>query len=87
MRIRPGGPDDIAAVLALGDEAVKWMNARGNTRQWGTTPRTGDQEREVRLLAGPGAHRHAAGRGMAGNAARDATEWSVGKLTVAVSAA
>jgi hypothetical protein len=28
MGIRPGGPDDIAAVLALGDEAVKWMNAR-----------------------------------------------------------
>ena len=29
MRIRPGCPDDIAAVLALGDEAVKWINARG----------------------------------------------------------
>jgi GNAT superfamily N-acetyltransferase len=46
MKIRPGGPDDITAVLALGDEAVKWMNARGNTRQWGTMPWTGDQERE-----------------------------------------
>jgi len=43
MRIRPGGPGDIAAVLALGDEAVKWMNARGNTQQWGTAPWTGNQ--------------------------------------------
>jgi GNAT superfamily N-acetyltransferase len=47
MRIRPGGPGDIAAVLALGDEAVKWMNARGNTQQWGTAPWTGSQEREA----------------------------------------
>jgi GNAT superfamily N-acetyltransferase len=47
MRIRPGGPDDITAVLALGDEAVTWMNARGNTRQWGTAPWTGSQEREA----------------------------------------
>jgi len=30
MKIRPGGPGDIAAVLALGDEAVEWMNARGS---------------------------------------------------------
>ena len=43
MRIRPGGPGDIAAVLALGDEAVTWMNARGNTQQWGTAPWTGNQ--------------------------------------------
>jgi len=49
MRIRPGGPDDVAAVLALGDEAVKWMNARGNTRQWGTAPWTGNQEREATI--------------------------------------
>jgi GNAT superfamily N-acetyltransferase len=47
MRIRPGGPDDIAAVLALGDEAVAWMNARGNTQQWGTAPWTGSQAREA----------------------------------------
>jgi predicted N-acetyltransferase YhbS len=49
MRIRPGGPGDIAAVLALGDEAVKWMNARGNTRQWGTAPWTGNQKREAAI--------------------------------------
>jgi GNAT superfamily N-acetyltransferase len=47
MRIRPGGPEDIAAVLGLGDEAVKWMNARGNTQQWGTAPWTGNQGREA----------------------------------------
>ena len=47
MRIRPGDPDDIAAVLALGDEAVAWMNARGNTQQWGTAPWTGSQGREA----------------------------------------
>jgi GNAT superfamily N-acetyltransferase len=45
MSIRPGGPGDVAAVLALGDEAVTWMNARGNTQQWGTAPWTGDPKR------------------------------------------
>ena len=49
MGIRPGGPDDIAAVLALGDEAVKWMNARGNIQQWGTAPWTGNQKREAAI--------------------------------------
>ena len=49
MRIRPGGPGDIAAVLALGDEAVKWMNARGNTQQWGTAPWTGNDKREAAI--------------------------------------
>src|ERR1700733_8565213 len=46
MKIRPGGPDDVAVVLALGDEAVQWMNARGNTQQWGTSPWTGNEKRE-----------------------------------------
>jgi GNAT superfamily N-acetyltransferase len=45
--MRPGGPDDIAAVLALGDDAVAWMNARGNTQQWGTAPWTGSRAREA----------------------------------------
>jgi GNAT superfamily N-acetyltransferase len=59
MRIRPGGPGDIAAVLALGDQAVKWMNARGNTQQWGTAPWTGNQQREavIRDLAHGGGMR------------------------------
>jgi GNAT superfamily N-acetyltransferase len=38
MRIRPGDLADVPVLLALGDEAVAWMVARGNTRQWGTEP-------------------------------------------------
>ncbi|MFD9163303.1 GNAT family N-acetyltransferase [Streptomyces sp. NPDC059558] len=38
LRIRPGGPPDAPAVLDMLDAAVAWMNARGNTEQWGTTP-------------------------------------------------
>nr|WP_037624327.1 GNAT family N-acetyltransferase [Streptomyces aureus] len=36
--IRPGGPSDAPAILDMLDGAVVWMNARGNTEQWGTTP-------------------------------------------------
>jgi GNAT superfamily N-acetyltransferase len=49
MRIRPGGPGHVPAVLALGDEAVQWMNARGNTQQWGTTPWSASQKREAAI--------------------------------------
>ncbi|WP_414170087.1 GNAT family N-acetyltransferase [Streptoverticillium reticulum] len=38
IHIRPGGPADAPAVLDMLDSAVAWMNARGNTEQWGTTP-------------------------------------------------
>jgi GNAT superfamily N-acetyltransferase len=38
LRIRPGTPADAPAILAMLDSAVAWMNARGNTEQWGTTP-------------------------------------------------
>ncbi|MER5468145.1 GNAT family N-acetyltransferase [Streptomyces sp. NPDC002685] len=38
VRIRPGGPADAAAILDMLDAAVVWMNDRGNTEQWGTTP-------------------------------------------------
>lgn len=38
IRIRPGGPADAPAILDMLDGAVLWMNARGNTEQWGTTP-------------------------------------------------
>ena len=47
MRIRRGGPDDAAAVIALFDEAVAWMVARGQTGQWGTEP----MSRNERMLA------------------------------------
>jgi GNAT superfamily N-acetyltransferase len=51
MRIRSGGRDDVPLVLAFGDEAVAWMNARGNTQQWGTEPWTGNAKREDGFLA------------------------------------
>jgi GNAT superfamily N-acetyltransferase len=38
LHIRPGGPADAAAVLALFDEAVEWLVARGQTGQWGALP-------------------------------------------------
>ncbi|MFD8636565.1 MULTISPECIES: GNAT family N-acetyltransferase [unclassified Streptomyces] len=38
IRIRQGGPTDVPAVLGMLDAAVAWMNGRGNTEQWGTTP-------------------------------------------------
>jgi GNAT superfamily N-acetyltransferase len=38
IRIRRGEPADASAVLSMLDSAVLWMNERGNTEQWGTTP-------------------------------------------------
>ncbi|OKI96562.1 GCN5 family acetyltransferase [Streptomyces sp. CB02058] len=38
IRIRPGRPSDAPAILDMLDAAVAWMNARGNTQQWGTVP-------------------------------------------------
>ncbi|WP_399926512.1 GNAT family N-acetyltransferase [Streptomyces kanamyceticus] len=38
LRIRPGGADDIPAVIGLFDRAVEWLVARGRTGQWGTKP-------------------------------------------------
>ncbi|MFE4696066.1 GNAT family N-acetyltransferase [Streptomyces sp. NPDC056738] len=53
IRIRPDGPGDARAVLDMLDGAVAWMNARGNTEQWGTTPysaTTGGAERVRRYM-------------------------------------
>ncbi|MCZ4119958.1 GNAT family N-acetyltransferase [Streptomyces sp. H39-S7] len=38
IQIRPGSLADAPAILDMLDAAVVWMNARGNTQQWGTTP-------------------------------------------------
>ncbi|WAP60164.1 GNAT family N-acetyltransferase [Streptomyces sp. S465] len=38
IRIRRGSLADAPAVLDMLDSAVAWMNERGNTEQWGTTP-------------------------------------------------
>ncbi len=37
-RIRPGGPSDELALLAMLDEAVTWLVARGQPGQWGDQP-------------------------------------------------
>ena len=36
--IRPGRQADVPAVLALLDDAVRWLTARGRPGQWGTGP-------------------------------------------------
>lgn len=38
MRIRSGDLTDLPALMAMFDEAVAWMVARGNTVQWGSEP-------------------------------------------------
>jgi GNAT superfamily N-acetyltransferase len=38
LEIREGDAGDAAAVLALFDEAVAWLVARGQTGQWGSRP-------------------------------------------------
>lgn len=51
LGIRPGNPADAPAILDMLDSAVLWMNARGNTEQWGTalySQRPGGAERVER---------------------------------------
>jgi RimJ/RimL family protein N-acetyltransferase len=52
--LRPGAPTDEAALLALFDEAVGWLTARGRTDQWGSRPwsQREDARRLVTRLAG-----------------------------------
>ncbi|AZM89380.1 GNAT family N-acetyltransferase [Streptomyces sp. W1SF4] len=53
IRVRRGVLADAPAVLDLLDGAVAWMNSRGNTEQWGTTPysqKPGGVERVERYL-------------------------------------
>lgn len=50
MRIRVGDREDVRLILEFGDEAVAWMNARGNTEQWGTEPFSGNAKREEGFL-------------------------------------
>jgi GNAT superfamily N-acetyltransferase len=45
LRIRAGGPSDAGAVLALFDEAVAWLVARGQTGQWGSEPFSSNEPR------------------------------------------
>jgi GNAT superfamily N-acetyltransferase len=48
IEVRQGGPDDAGRLLALFDDAVAWLVARGQTGQWGSEPfsaRAGNVER------------------------------------------
>lgn len=38
VRVRTGGPDDVAAMLGLFDDAVRWLVDRGREGQWGAVP-------------------------------------------------
>jgi GNAT superfamily N-acetyltransferase len=42
--MRRGGPGDEAAVLAMLDEAVAWLVARGQAGQWGDRPWSQDEK-------------------------------------------
>ena len=49
MRIRRGGPGDADAVIALFDEAVAWLVARGQTGQWGSEPTSRNEKMVARV--------------------------------------
>lgn len=38
LKVRHGSADDVRRLLALFDDAVAWMVARGQTGQWGSEP-------------------------------------------------
>jgi GNAT superfamily N-acetyltransferase len=57
MRLRHGSADDAPALLALFDDAIAWMVARGQTGQWGSEPfsaQPAQVERARRWAAGGG---------------------------------
>lgn len=41
MEIRRGDLDDVPILVDMYDEAIEWMVARGNTKQWGSEPWSG----------------------------------------------
>ena len=45
VKVRPGGRDDVDAVLALLDGATEWLVANGRTDQWGTEPHSTNPRR------------------------------------------
>lgn len=55
--LRPGVPADGAALLRLWDEAIAWLNARGQPGQWGTEPASSlprNRERVEQWTRSPG---------------------------------
>ncbi|MFI5728942.1 GNAT family N-acetyltransferase [Kribbella sp. NPDC051587] len=49
ISVRPGGPDDVQAVLALLDGATEWLVAQGRTDQWGTDPHSTSPRRIAQI--------------------------------------
>jgi ribosomal protein S18 acetylase RimI-like enzyme len=49
LEIRRGDEDDTDWLLSLFDEAVAWMVARGQARQWGSEPFSGNPRRIARV--------------------------------------
>lgn len=49
VRIRPGGPGDVPALLEMFDDAVRWLTSRGSAGQWGTRPWSEDPRRIERV--------------------------------------
>ncbi|MEU8003852.1 GNAT family N-acetyltransferase [Catellatospora sp. NPDC049111] len=45
LTIRSGGLDDVAAVLALMDQATEWLVSIGREDQWGTEPHSTNPKR------------------------------------------
>ena len=71
MTIEPGGAADADTLLALFDDAVAWLAARGQTGQWGTEPfsaRPVQVERAREWAAGGGLWLARAGDGAAAGA-------------------
>jgi GNAT superfamily N-acetyltransferase len=57
MTLRTGSVDDLPAVTALMDGAVRWLVSQGRTGQWGDQPWSASEARVARLrgmIAGPG---------------------------------
>jgi GNAT superfamily N-acetyltransferase len=51
LNMRTGGAGDEGVLLALFDEAVAWLAARGQTGQWGADPFSGRPEMRERVKA------------------------------------
>ncbi|WP_228718210.1 GNAT family N-acetyltransferase [Kitasatospora acidiphila] len=49
MKIRPGGPDDVPAILAMLDTTMEWLVAQGRTGQWGDQPWSTNEARVAQL--------------------------------------
>ncbi|MFC7241901.1 GNAT family N-acetyltransferase [Catellatospora aurea] len=49
LTIRSGGLDDVAAVLALMDQATEWLVSIGRDDQWGTEPHSTNPKRIAQI--------------------------------------